>query len=57
MSSGVLDRRLSIAALEDVREGPDELLYVVTDEDAGEILRIEPDDDAGDSESVVDAPA
>ena len=31
--------------IRDVREGPDELLYVVTLEDAGEILRLEPDND------------
>lgn len=31
----------------DVREGPDELLYVVTDEDAGELLRLEPADESG----------
>lgn len=43
--------------IRDVRQGPDELLYVVTDEDAGEILRLEPDDDSGDVESVPDAPA
>jgi len=36
--------------IRDVREGPDELLYVVTDEDAGELLRIEPDDDGGGEE-------
>ena len=28
--------------IRDVRQGPDELLYVLTDEDAGAILRIEP---------------
>lgn len=37
--------------IRDVREGPDELLYVVTDEDAGELLRLEPDDEPGDDES------
>jgi hypothetical protein len=40
-----------------VREGPDELLHVVTDEDAGEILRLEPDNDSGSIESFLDAPA
>jgi glucose/arabinose dehydrogenase len=28
--------------IRDVRQGPDELLYLLTDEDAGAILRIEP---------------
>jgi glucose/arabinose dehydrogenase len=40
------------ARIRDVREGPDELLYVVTDEDAGEILRLEPDDEPADTELV-----
>jgi glucose/arabinose dehydrogenase len=30
--------------IRDVRQGPDELLYVVTDEKAGAVLRIEPAD-------------
>jgi glucose/arabinose dehydrogenase len=38
--------------IRDVREGPDELLYVVTDEDAGELLRLEPDEEHGDEESA-----
>ena len=33
--------------IRDVRQGPDEFLYVVTDEDAGELLRLEPDDEPG----------
>ena len=41
------DLRLRIR---DVREGPDELLYVVTDEDSGELLRLEPDDEPGEEE-------
>ncbi len=28
--------------IRDVREGPDELLYLLTDDDNGAILRIEP---------------
>ncbi len=28
--------------IRDVRQGPDELLYLLTDEDSGAILRIEP---------------
>ena len=28
--------------IRDVRQGPDQLLYALTDEDAGAILRIEP---------------
>lgn len=45
--------------IRDVREGPDELLYVVTDEDAGELLRLEPDDDPGsqDPEPLARIPA
>jgi len=31
----------------DVRQGPDGLLYLLTDEDAGALLRIEPDSAAG----------
>jgi glucose/arabinose dehydrogenase len=37
--------------IRDVRQGPDELLYVVTDEDAGELLRLEPDDEPGEDGS------
>lgn len=32
------------ARVRDVREGPDGLLYFVTDEEAGRLLRIEPAD-------------
>ena len=38
--------------IRDVRMGPDELLYVVTDEDGGELLRIEPDDEPGKEDPV-----
>jgi len=31
--------------IRDVRQGPDGLLYLVTDEDPGALLRIEPADD------------
>ena len=30
--------------IRDVRQGPDELLYLLTDEDDGAVLRIEPAD-------------
>jgi glucose/arabinose dehydrogenase len=40
------------ARIRDVRVGPDELLYVVTDEDVGELLRIEPDDEPGKEDPV-----
>ncbi len=45
---GVYGREVLFAELakriRDLREGPDSLLYVVTDEADGEVLRIEPDD-------------
>jgi glucose/arabinose dehydrogenase len=38
--------------IRDVREGPDELLYVLTDEDAGELLRLEPADEPDEGEEA-----
>ncbi len=45
---GVYGREVILTELDkrvrDVREGPDDLLYIVTDEEDGAVLRIEPDD-------------